>query len=249
MPINLNRFNNVSYQRVHIPTSFPELYFSVYLVPENPVEGALFREMFTRAMCFGSDSVEHADLVVFGGGSDVAPSYYGQEPHSKTRSDPNRDAQDIDIYNICLEEGVPMLGICRGAQFLHVMNGGSLYQDVNNHFGDHDMYDPHSNLKIHRVSSSHHQAVIENDDMLVLGRGGVSTLRWENPTKCHITSQADVEAFYYRDTGCLGIQGHPEYRGYHEFAKWTLSRIEEFFCHNPDFHTINNVTRMKKDPK
>ena len=141
-----------------------------------------------------------------------------------------------------------MLGICRGAQFLHVMNGGVLFQDVNNHYGAHSMYDCIDNRTIPYVSSVHHQMVKENKDMTVLAyTPGKSTTRFSSPSESETGAQKDIEAFFYRDTCCLGIQGHPEYSGYYAFMSWALKQIGNVINENPDIETIKNVSRLKKD--
>lgn len=61
-------------------------------------------------------------------------------------------------------------------------------------------------------------------------------------------NHADIEAFFYRDTCCFGVQGHPEYTGYHHFAKWTMDKINELIVCNPDLDwTDNNVRRLKSE--
>lgn len=47
-------------------------------------------------------------------------------------------------------------------------------------------------------------------------------------------TRADVEAFFYKDTCCLGVQGHPEYSGFNYFTVWTLKKIEEYIAYNLD---------------
>ena len=77
-----------------------------------------------------SVTIDEADLVVFGGGADISPELYGQEPLPQTYFDEDRDTHEIWAYNKCVTSKIPMFGICRGAQFLHAMNGGKLWQDV-----------------------------------------------------------------------------------------------------------------------
>ncbi|WP_231973673.1 MULTISPECIES: gamma-glutamyl-gamma-aminobutyrate hydrolase family protein [unclassified Mycobacterium] len=82
------------------------------------------------------DSV-HA--LVITGGYDLDPASYGQQPHPTTdapRTD--RDAWEIALLRAALDRGLPVLGICRGAQVLNVAFGGTLHQhlpDVLGHSG------------------------------------------------------------------------------------------------------------------
>src|SRR5206468_3407306 len=123
--------------------TYPELWMEIFVQPDPDVrdDEARFAQMFARSRCSRAKSVLEADLVIFAGGADVDPVLYGEVPHETTCCDPKRDQQDMDLYLMCVEHGIPMLGICRGAQFLHVMNGGKLWQHVDKHYGDHRIFD------------------------------------------------------------------------------------------------------------
>lgn len=227
---------------------FPELWMEVYIAADAS-EYPNFVEMFMKARCTKASSPETADLVVFGGGPDVNPIYYDEKPHSTTHFYSKRDEADLKLYETCVNLGIPMFGVCRGAQFLHVMNGGKLFQHVNNHTGDHQMWDFKHKRLIGKVSSVHHQMCIPNraGGMEIIADAHESTERWENPEKKSTGKLSDVEAFFYRDTCAFGVQGHPEYRGYHQFAVWTLEQINELIVCSPDLEMRNNVRRMKED--
>jgi putative glutamine amidotransferase len=71
------------------------------------------------------------DGVVLMGGPDVAPEHYGADPHPL--SDPGHsgyDTTELGLARACLQDGKPVLGICRGSQVLNVAAGGTLVQDV-----------------------------------------------------------------------------------------------------------------------
>lgn len=227
----------------------PQLYMEVFVVGDASEEAA-FAEMFVRAECFKASSVETADLVVFTGGEDVNPALYGKNRHESTMFHSARDEEDMLIYEKCLKLGIPMFGVCRGAQFLHVMNGGALYQDVDHHNGKHQMYDRRARQVIQNVSSVHHQMCRPNPEggMEILGTSYArSKTRWIDDKVCETGNTDDIEAFWYPDTICFGVQGHPEYRGYSEFTKWTLNMIEHLFVHNPDIALIDRTRRLKPD--
>ncbi len=74
---------------------------------------------------------ERVDALLLPGGGDVAPAYFGQQPHEKCGPpDPDRDAMELALVRWCVEDQKPLLGICRGIQVLNVALGGSLYQDI-----------------------------------------------------------------------------------------------------------------------
>lgn len=219
------------------------------------LEERQFAEMLARSHCRRAKSVLEADLVIFTGGADVEPAYYGEtDVHEKTHFYTDRDNEDVALYVMCLEDGIPMLGICRGAQFLHVMNGGKLYQDVDKHYGDHPIWDINRKLRIEKISSVHHQMCIANKEMEIIATScsgdngrGMATERWRNSKECDKGTRADIEAFFYRDTCCIGIQGHPEYSGFNYFTKWSLELIDELVVNNLDVDWIGGNRRIKPD--
>jgi len=81
-------------------------------------------------------SVRHArsgeplDALIIGGGDDISPEHYGAEHDGKARIDPERDRLEIDWIEKALAKGTPLLGICRGAQLINVVMGGSLHEDI-----------------------------------------------------------------------------------------------------------------------
>ncbi len=65
------------------------------------------------------------------GGYDVDPAAYGQPPHAQTDAPRNdRDAWELALLAAALEIDMPVLGVCRGAQVLNVLRGGTLHQHL-----------------------------------------------------------------------------------------------------------------------
>jgi gamma-glutamyl-gamma-aminobutyrate hydrolase PuuD len=221
-----------------------DLYFDVYVAGDRH-EQAAFANMLVRAKCTKVDTPEEADLVIFTGGEDVNPLLYNQSRHATTLFDSARDLEDAALFDMCLRDGIPMFGVCRGAQFLWVMHGGSLYQDINNHNGAHTMYDVIDNRMLGSVSSVHHQSVKWDDnlgaDLVAWSRG--STKRFTDAHNFESGEIKDVEAYFFTDTACFGVQGHPEYKGYNAFTAWTLNKLNDFIVEHPD------IILEKKDGK
>lgn len=76
---------------------------------------------------------ELVDGVLFSGGEDIDPAYYGEEQlWSCGDVIPLRDEFELTLcrHMLAHHPEKPILGICRGEQVLNVACGGSLYQDV-----------------------------------------------------------------------------------------------------------------------
>lgn len=230
---------------------YPELYLEVFVAGDTAVHNdeARFAGMFARAGCKRASSVLEADLVVFGGGSDVNPLLYGESRHESVHFNDNRDQSDMALYVLCLEHGIPMFGVCRGAQFLHVMNGGKLFQDVDGHTGDHAIHDVKNKIHIDKVSSVHHQMVRSNvsGGMEIVAVAGKSRKRYKNHNTHEVGLSSDIEAFFYRDTCCIGVQGHPEYNNYQFYTKWCLDLIQDCVVTNPDIEFEGSTRRIRKE--
>ncbi len=225
---------------------YPALYLEVW-VEGPPEDTAGFAEMFAKCRCTKAVSPEEADIVVFTGGPDVNPIYYGARRHEMTLFDSERDSSDLKLYGTCLALGIPMFGVCRGAQFLHVMNGGSLYQHVDRHNVPHSMYDPLAKRMIKSVSSVHHQMCIKQEGMVVLGDSFAASNRWTDGVEPAVVgTKMDVEAYFYPETLCYGVQGHPEYKGFTEYTLWCLERMEDLLTRNPDTEVRKNNVRLKQ---
>ncbi|MDI9245928.1 gamma-glutamyl-gamma-aminobutyrate hydrolase family protein [Marinobacter sp. CHS3-4] len=70
------------------------------------------------------------DGLVLSGGTHVHPSRYGQQPEVTANYDTRRDETDYRLLSHAEKLGLPVLGICRGAQFINIFRGGSLCQNV-----------------------------------------------------------------------------------------------------------------------
>ena len=150
--------------------------------------------------------LEKADALLFTGGSDVTPSLYGAEKDARTNCSWARDVDDLNHFGIGESKGLALVGICRGAQFLNVMLGGTLHQHVEGHRGDHRMFTKNGDSML--VTSTHHQ-------MLCLPRQeDCELIAWGKETT---TPMIDVqpEVVHYPNHRALAVQYHPEYMDKH----------------------------------
>jgi len=179
----------------------------VYVVGDFPNSwGDLKRMFFIQGWSVTLDPGE-ADLIQFDGGEDVDPSYYGEEKHATTFSNPKRDALEAHIFNQYIS--TPKTGICRGGQFLNVMSGGKMWQHVDGHLGNHIAKDIDGMEYI--VTSTHHQMMKPSDEGIVFLSAKKSKIR-ETSLDINVDENfEDVEGVFYPHTNSMCFQPHPEY--------------------------------------
>ena len=75
------------------------------------------------------------DGLIFGGGSDVYPKRFQGEPKPGYRYDLARGDMEASWAIAARRHDLPVLGVCRGAQMLNVLAGGTLHMDLDE-FGE-----------------------------------------------------------------------------------------------------------------
>ena len=64
--------------------------------------------------------VSRLDGIVFTGGEDIQPMYYGDLPYEKLEEvSPARDTFDLMVLKMAADRNIPILGICRGLQLMN----------------------------------------------------------------------------------------------------------------------------------
>lgn len=79
-----------------------------------------------------NDLLDVVDGVLLPGGkANVHPTHFGVEPNVKHEPyDTRRDALALELAEVCVARGVPLLGICRGFQEMNVAFGGTLHPEI-----------------------------------------------------------------------------------------------------------------------
>lgn len=162
-----------------------------------------------------------ADVLIFNGGADIATSIYGEKPIFKGIPEfkSRRDYEEVDLFEKYKNEKF-LLGICRGAQLLNCLSGGTLWQHVNNHQVDHQMLDELTG-ETFNVTSTHHQMMRPTAEAILIGTAKKSTSKAADPDSWIGAPDQDVEVVYYPTTKALCIQGHPEYVPGSKFSDWS----------------------------
>jgi putative glutamine amidotransferase len=163
---------------------------------------------------------DRLDGLLLPGGEDMDPSTYKAERHPQLgATDKERDRTELLLTEWALAEGMPVLGVCRGAQVINVACGGTLYQDLHSERPDlakHDYFPPnferfrishgikieadshlaHALGSLHEVNSMHHQGINRLGD----GLRAVA-----------VTGDGLVEAIEVPELPFIvGVQWHPE---------------------------------------
>lgn len=177
------------------------------------------------------------DLICFTGGTDVDPELYGESRLPCTdEPDRTRDAYEARVFRTAK---CPTVGICRGSQFLTVMNGGALIQDVDNHAipGVHRMEipEPFNGKSVIDVTSTHHQMMYPFDvEHLILGKSERARSWFYKTHELVPDMICEPEVVYYPDSRSLAVQYHPEYMpmesdGYQYFLSLLSKLLSESF--------------------
>jgi gamma-glutamyl-gamma-aminobutyrate hydrolase PuuD/predicted ATP-grasp superfamily ATP-dependent carboligase len=100
--------------------AFLAMRFAVWLAGGSPVE------LTARA----PRDPQAIDGLIFGGGSDVYPLRYAGRVKPGYRYDIARGDMEDSWADAAAEHDLPVLGVCRGAQMLNVLAGGTLHADL-----------------------------------------------------------------------------------------------------------------------
>lgn len=195
-----------------------------YIVGGDSLVEALFRN-------YGYDishDKDKADIAVFTGGADVSPELYGEENVASV-CNLQRDEFELEVFKHFLGFNTPMAGICRGGQFLNVVSGGKLWQDVNKHaISDTHIAKDIKNKRLYKVSSTHHQMIIPPMEAELIGIANLSTRKVNAAGEFESEEWTDVEVVWHPKTKALCFQPHPEYSYCPETKDWFFDLINRY---------------------
>lgn len=170
--------------------------------------------------------------LILWGGEDIATSYYNEMPtRARAYVEPSaRDRIEAAMFNTAVQLGMPIIGICRGAQLGCALSGGSLFQHLEGgHHSNHEVKTKDGH--VFKTSSCHHQALdltplTEDEDFELLA--------WDKDRITPVYKEYDKfevtipEVVHFKKTKFFAIQGHPEWMNPHSpFVKWCADQIKE----------------------
>ena len=165
-----------------------------------------------------NDLISVLDGLVLSGGADINPARYGAEPDPKLGEiDEGRDEFELALFHAARKKGIPILGICRGAQLTNIALGGTLRQHVGLDEGS-----GHPNWAQPGDTVAHEVVCVPGSTIasLIGASKGVNSLHHQTleliGQGLTVTASAPdgvVEAIESIDHKILAVQWHPEMLG------------------------------------
>jgi len=155
----------------------------------------------------------HFKLIVFTGGADVSPELYGDtSPKNVCYSSADRDSEERRLYKFAQNRGIPMVGICRGMQFLNVMTGGKMVHDLTGHTTGNHQVMARDRDEPFLTNSFHHQMCIPHKSSYLLAWSNTKLSQNYIGDEDKIMNYVgpEVEAIYMPWLKAIGVQWHPE---------------------------------------
>lgn len=180
-------------------------------------------QMFASHGWSVTNSLSMSDLICFTGGSDLNPRLYGEQCLKTTSFYNERDEGEMELFKTGRALNKAFVGICRGGQFLNVMNGGRMVQDTDNHTAcQHPVAivgpvgSKVEDWRKYICASDHHQQMVPGITGDVLAVANKSTYwAYGDGTVHELNDEAenewtDPEVILYKSAKCLCYQPHPE---------------------------------------
>lgn len=165
------------------------------------------------------NQIENPDgMLIIWGGADIHPSlYHYPNMGSFVGNTPsNTDYMEWALIDKAVQIGMPVLGVCRGAQMGCAFSGGILAQDVRGHGGSHLIDYSYADKKGTILTSSvHHQMMwpYSAPAYEIIATTPSRTTEYSGLALEYIERLGgkDIEIVYFPRTRILAVQGHPEF--------------------------------------
>ncbi|KIO77767.1 peptidase C26 [Pedobacter lusitanus] len=169
-----------------------------------------------------TEDIRQCDGFVLTGGIDVEPSYYDgpqKYPHQPDTFLPERDHFEKVIYEYSQTHQIPVLGICRGMQYINILEGGKVLADIGE---ANQIHKKETQDKVHQVKIGHNSmlyAIIGAEHGIVNSahHQGVNTNNLSNNLIANSYSDSSdqlIEGLEFKDktnkSFLLAVQWHPE---------------------------------------
>lgn len=164
-------------------------------------------------------------VFLTGSYSNILPRHYGEDDAEQVGdADPHRDAMTLPLALAALEQGVPLMAVCRGHQELNVALGGSLHRKVHEVPGYQNHLENKSDPLDVQYGPSHAVALVEGgllrslagaDSVMVNSLHGQGVARLADGVSVEAVAEDGLIEAFVVDTApgfSLSVQWHPEWR-------------------------------------
>ena len=191
------------------------------IYPEHyPFDQLTFVSEF--AVTINPDYLTDEDILLVWGGEDISPELYGEPVNRYGDGSPlpsRRDQIEWDLMQRAKQIGIPIIGVCRGAQMMCALMGGSLWQDVDNHCGNHMVYTVdgkqfetnslhHQMLRLDNIPADQYEVIAWTEARSKVYHHGLNLVRVKKP------GDTDPEFVYFPTIRGFAVQWHPEFVEY-----------------------------------
>lgn len=148
--------------------------------------------------------------VILSGGGDLDPKLYGGKRDSNIAISEIRDKTEKKMLELAIEKKLPVLGICRGMQFINVFFDGKLINYIKDNISE----------KIKHVRANHLVRITDKKTAKLVGEefevnsynnhGVTSDTLSKELNGFAVCEDGVIEGIYHPSLPIAGIQWHPE---------------------------------------
>ncbi|MDD2656647.1 MAG: gamma-glutamyl-gamma-aminobutyrate hydrolase family protein [Patescibacteria group bacterium] len=151
------------------------------------------------------------EIIILSGGGEISSDFSRHPEKSELFYQPERDFVESELLKYAVKHKIPVIGECRGAQFINLFFGGTLINSISDNL---------LNSNNH-VATNHEIEIVDDkfDKFFIKNKFDVNSFHENGFTKDGLSSQLKefaissdgvVEGFYHIKLPIVGIMWHPE---------------------------------------
>lgn len=151
--------------------------------------------------------------IILSGGNDISPEFYGVKSICLKDCSIKRDVLEKSILNFAVKKRIPVLGICRGMQFINVFFGGKLTQNIAEESNQNKCL-LHTNTHFIKLVNKNLSTVLQADRFKINSyhNQGITINNLAGSLQVFALSEDDkiIEGLFHKNYPIIGVQWHPE---------------------------------------